>query len=111
MEDIPEELRAAQHEPTPEELTVQRKAQHDAAFAKHSESLEFIRALIAKGDLNGARTEWAAITPQTDQMALWLATTKGGWFTTAEREILSASAAKPETLSDADREILAGAPR
>lgn len=109
VEDIPEELRQAV-EPTPEELVARRKAQHDEAQARHSESLDFIRALIGKGEVEAARQEWAAF-PQPDQMALWLATTKGGWLTTAEREVLSKSAARPETLSDADREIMAGAPK
>ena len=110
VEDIPEELRAAQHEPPPEEQAIKRKAQHDEATGRHSESLEFIRTLIAKGDVQGARVEWAAL-PQSDQMALWLATTKGGWFTTEERLVLSQSGVRAETMPESDREILSGAPK
>jgi hypothetical protein len=111
LEDLPEGLVDREPEPTPEELLARRKAQHNEALGRHSESLDFIRALITKGELEAARQEWAAITPQADQMALWLATDKGGWLTTEERLILSQAAKRPETMPDADREILTGVPK
>lgn len=64
-----------------------RKAVHDAALAKHSESVTFIKERIAADDMAAVATEWGAI-PQEDQMALWLATTKGGVFTTEERKAI-----------------------
>lgn len=73
--------------PSPEELAARRKAVHDAAFAKHSESVTFIKDRLAAEDFAAVATEWAAI-PQEDQMALWLATTKGGCFTTDERKAI-----------------------
>lgn len=85
VEDIPEEIRQAQHEPTEEEKAATRKATHDHALARHKESIDFMKARIASGDLDAATDEWAAI-PQADQMALWLATSKGGYLTTEERQ-------------------------
>lgn len=80
-----------QPEPTQEQLNeqraAQRKAQHDEALARHSESVAYIKDRIAADDLKPAADEWAAI-PQPDQMALWLATTKGGVFTTDERKTI-----------------------
>lgn len=84
VEDLPEELR---HEPSPEEQAAQRKAVHDAAFVKHSESIKFIKERIAAEDFAAVASEWGSI-PQDDQMALWLATTKGGCFTTDERKAI-----------------------
>jgi hypothetical protein len=71
-------------EPTPEEAAAKRKAQHDEAFARHSESVAFIKDRIEANDLATVAQEWGAI-PVEDQMALWLAPTKGGCLTTLER--------------------------
>lgn len=68
-------------------VDARRKAQHDAAYARHSESITFIKDRIAASDLKAVADEWFAI-PQDDQMALWLATTKGGCLTTAERRTI-----------------------
>ncbi len=88
VEDIPEELLASQAEPTPEEQAAKRKAQHDAALAAHKESVDFIKDRLAANDDKAALQEWIDL-PQNDQMALWLAPTKGGYFTTEERTRLS----------------------
>jgi hypothetical protein len=95
VEDLPEEL-LQEYEPTPEERLAQRKATHDAAFAKHSESVTFIKDRIAAKDMAAVAKEWAAI-PQDDQMALWLANTKGGCFTTEERRAIKEDLPKAQT--------------
>jgi hypothetical protein len=89
IEDLPEEIvaeivRAPQ---AAQDDGARRKAQHDAAYARHSESVDFIKQRIAAQDWKAVADEWYAI-PQDDQMALWLATTKGGCFTTDERKAL-----------------------
>lgn len=64
-----------------------RKAAHDDAHGRHSESVDFIKDRIAADDMQAVADEWRAI-PEDDQMALWLATSKGGCFTTAERKAI-----------------------
>lgn len=69
------------------EQTARRKAVHDEAFGRHSESVKFIKERIAADDMKAVAAEWRLI-PSKDQIALWLAPTKGGCFTTAERAAL-----------------------
>lgn len=100
IEDLPAEVVAeiiGKAEPTPEEQAAKRKVTHDAALAKHSESVQFIKDRIAEKDMAGVAHEWAAI-PQDDQMALWLASTKGGCFTTEERRAIKEDMPKTETV-------------
>lgn len=63
------------------------KQAHDAALAEHRESVDFIRDRIAANDLQAAADEWRDLGEQV-QRALWLATTKGGIFTTDERKTI-----------------------
>lgn len=77
----------AEHGPSEEQLAAKRKAVHDAVLAKHADSVAFIKERIGDDDMEGAHKEWQAI-PHDDQMALWLATSKGGCFTTDERKAL-----------------------
>ena len=79
------EAEYVQVEPTPEEKAEHRKAVHDEALARHKESVDFIKERIQADDMAAAAQEWADI-PQQDQMALWLAPTKGGYLTTEERK-------------------------
>lgn len=74
-------------EKTPEEKAAERLAVHDEALARHQESVDFIKGRIAAQDWAAMSDEWRAI-PEVDQLALWLATTKGGIFTTAERKAI-----------------------
>lgn len=83
VEDMPEELLQAR-EPTPEEKAAERKRVHDDAYSRHTESVKFIKERLEAGDVEAARVEWNDI-PQNDQLALWLAPTKGGSLTTEER--------------------------
>lgn len=81
------EAEYVQVESTPEEKTAARKAVHDEALGRHSESITYIKERIAESDLKAVADEWAAI-PQDDQMALWLATSKGGCLSTEERRTI-----------------------
>jgi len=67
-----------------------RKAKHDAALAKHYESVTAIQQYIADGDLGLAYESWSEV-PDEDKMALWLAPTKGGCFTTHERKVMKSN--------------------
>lgn len=60
-------------------------AAHTAAVERNRESLENIRDRLADDDFEAARESWNSIS-HDDQMILWRATTKGGWFTTRERQ-------------------------
>lgn len=83
---------------TAEELEAEkiaaRKATHDEALGRHSESIDFIKDRVAAEDWKAVSEEWHAI-PQADQMALWLATTKGGCFSTHERKSIKDNASRP----------------
>jgi len=72
---------------TEAEKLAARKAVHDEALGRHSESVEFIKARIAAEDWPAVASEWRSI-PEADQMALWLATSKGGTFSVDERKAL-----------------------
>lgn len=90
IEDLPAEYLDAQQqaEPTAEEKLARRKAVHDEALGRQSESVTFIKDRVAAEDWSAVASEWADI-PQDDQMALWLAPSKGGCFTTAERDAMT----------------------
>lgn len=72
---------------TPEQKLEKKREAHEEALGRHSESVDFIKDRIAAEDWQAMTDEWAAI-PQEDQIALWLASTKGGTFSTAERKAL-----------------------
>lgn len=74
VEDVQEEVDPA----------LRRKIQHDDAFDRHPQRLADIRSALAADEVTRAKDLWEKI-PQIDQIALWLAPTKGGWLTTAER--------------------------
>ena len=57
------------------------------AYGRLSESVEYIQERIASGDIKAAADEWYGLDP-ADQMALWLAPSKGGCFSTNERKIM-----------------------
>lgn len=63
------------------------KAKHDEIAAKYSESIDYIKDRIKADDAAAAAAEWRQFT-QPEMEALWLATSKGGIFTTREREYL-----------------------
>lgn len=91
-EDDPEPKPKTEHPKTAAELEVEvqalrAKQAHDAALAEHKESVEFIKERIAADDLQAAADEWRDLGEEV-QRALWLATSKGGIFTTEERKTI-----------------------
>lgn len=78
-----------------EEKAFKRRQIHDAALGRHFTSVEAIKVELAKPepDMHSVAETWGEI-PQEDQMALWLAPTKGGCFTTAERSVIKSGVPK-----------------
>lgn len=79
-----------------------RKTRCDEAAEQYSKSLEIIKARIDAWDTDGdpdhlytVRELWDEI-PQAAQMDLWLAPTKGGVFTTHERDVIKTKLPKSE---------------
>lgn len=72
-----------------EEKAFKRQQAHDAALGRHYISVQLIKEQLAQDDpdFHAVAEMWGEI-PQDDQMALWLAPTKGGVFTTAERNAI-----------------------
>lgn len=69
---------------------VQRMMEHNAAVRDHIESITAIKAGIAENDLSSASEAWYEL-PDDTKAALWMAPSKGGIFTTAEREVMKTS--------------------
>lgn len=72
----------------------ERKQRHDAALEQYGPHVEKIKDEIGKFDISGDDSHlytvaeaWAEL-PQVAQMDLWLAPTKGGCFTTYERDLI-----------------------
>lgn len=72
------------------EEQVGRVKKHNAALAKHFQSVAFIKESIGTGDYSAAYEAMTEI-PNEDRADLWLAPSKGGIFTTKEREIMKSS--------------------
>lgn len=72
-----------------EEKAFKRQQKHDAALGRHYISVQLIKEQLAQDepDMHSVAEMWSEI-PQDDQMDLWLAPTKGGVFTTAERDAI-----------------------
>jgi len=79
----------------PIEIADERKRRCDDAAEQYLDSLTVIREAIAEWDQDNENTDalytvaetWGGI-PAAAQMDLWLAPTKGGWFTTHERDVI-----------------------
>lgn len=67
-----------------------RKERHDAAMEQPHvhEAVDTIKTALAAGDLTTAAAAWWDKLDDEDKMAIWLAPTKGGVFTTQERETI-----------------------
>lgn len=72
-----------------EEKAYKRKQEHDAALGRWYRTVEYIKTALeaSEPDAHGIRQAWDEV-PSDDQIALWLAPTKGGVFTTEERKRL-----------------------
>ena len=57
---------------------------------QYEDSIKAIQSAIADGDLSTASEEWFSI-PEKAKYGLWVAPTKGGPFTTREREIMKSA--------------------
>jgi recombination protein RecT len=70
-----------------EEKACKRQQVHDAALGRHYIAVQIMKEKMAEDppDMYTVAECWGEI-PQDDQMALWLAPSKGGVFTTKERE-------------------------
>jgi len=73
-------------------ITQQREKELYASFQKttqanedNHESLVCIRGFLAEDNWSAAKEAWHEISDD-DKASIWVATTKGGWFTTAERD-------------------------
>lgn len=84
---------ASTAEETEEQKLARKKAAHDEALGRNSESIAHIKERIAAEDIAAAVAEWRLLS-QDDQRALWVAPTKvpGACFTVAEREALRTAA-------------------
>ena len=80
------------HEPEEKRLTIDQERR----LMKHTEELRttetmeqvvLIKKAIAEGQIDDAKAYWSDFS-QTEQMNLWIAPSKGGVFTTAERKAL-----------------------
>jgi len=94
--DEAERMVVAQAEIVPQiEIADERKQRCDDAAEQYLDSLTVIREAIAEWDRDNENTDalytvaetWGGI-PAAAQMDLWLAPTKGGWFTTHERDVI-----------------------
>ena len=63
------------------------KDAHDAALRDNLASVNAVKQGIEDGDISTAAEAWQELTEDV-QRALWLATTKGGIFTTEERKTI-----------------------
>lgn len=72
-----------------EEKAHKRQQEHDAALGRNYRTVEYIKLELEKEDpdAHGIRQAWDEVDSQ-DQIALWLAPSKGGVFTTVERDKL-----------------------
>lgn len=80
-----------------EAKAAKRQQIHDAALGRHFKSVEAIKEELAQPDpdMHKVAETWGEI-PQEDQMALWLAPTKGGIFTTRERDTIKTKLPRSE---------------
>lgn len=62
-----------------------RWAEHTQAVTEHQASLDYIRENLSQKNWEAAREAWNELDHDV-QKILWRAPTKGGWFTTKERD-------------------------
>lgn len=72
---------ASQHE----KAVLEQWAKFTPKVEEHHDTLLGIRKFLAEDNFEAAREAWNELA-DNDKHILWRATTKGGWFTTRERE-------------------------
>ena len=65
----------------------ERVLEHNQTLRLYMEQVDNVMDYIDGGDLAAAKEAWSEI-PQESQIKLWLATTKGGIFTTEHRKVM-----------------------
>ena len=68
------------------------------AIRRNWDSISNIRLCLAVGSYDAAREAWREI-PEKDQMLIWKAPSKGGIFTTLERNLIRSGEVKDERRS------------
>lgn len=81
-----DEVAAAITQQREKELYTSFQQTTEANESNH-ESLLAIRGFLAEENWSAAKEAWTEVS-HDDQRAIWVATTKGGWFTTAERHLM-----------------------
>lgn len=83
-----ERMQDTQSESIPKlEIVDDRKRRHDEAYEQYEPSVIAIKSAIENDDMYTAAECWNEI-PTAAQIDLWLAPTKGGCFTTHERDVI-----------------------
>lgn len=89
--DDPDLEQNVQHTPDPDAITAEdRKAQCQKAADENADSVTLIKEGIAENDLVKAAEAWYELDNDT-KMALFLAPSKGGCFSTEERAVMKTS--------------------
>lgn len=78
---------AGQDLPDPSVAAAKEAADYEALTGQNADSIEAIKAGIESGDLSAAAEAWFELDKATME-ALWKAPSKGGVFTTKERDIM-----------------------
>lgn len=60
------------------------------ANEKHAETIKVIKKGVTEGDLSVAQEAWSELT-DAEKKSLWVAPSKGGAFTTEEREVMKST--------------------
>lgn len=63
----------------------EKYAEHTQMVEEHHDTLVAVRGFLAEDNFDAAKEAWNEIS-NDDKRVLWLATTKGGWFTPRERQ-------------------------
>lgn len=73
-----------------QQKAAEARTQLQEAIERHSASIDAIRLGIAEGNLSAAHEAWAELSDE-EKMSIWVAPSKGGPFTTQEREIMKST--------------------
>ena len=76
--------------PDPEVTEAADKAKYDALCVAHVATIDAIKESIESGDYSAGSEAWQELTEE-EKMGLWKAPSKGGCFTTVERETMKST--------------------
>jgi len=89
--------------PDPEVSAAAEQIKYEAICGLLSETIEVIKASIESKDYSAGSEAWQELTEQ-EKTDLWKAPTKGGVFTTAEREIMKSAEFRKANQGDDNHE-------